>query len=165
ITYSVPAGPCSAASFATDTIEVLPIPPGPTTFGVTDFCVGNPITVTATPNDPSNVIRWYDAPTGGNYLAEGTSYTFTATGSISVYALETPATPLSTLVISEINLGAPDRFEIQNVGIAKDYTGYKVALSDRSLFGINYKNTIVKNLGNMAVNSVVAYHDASGSGY
>jgi len=111
------------------------------------------------------VIRWYDAPTGGNYLAEGTSYTFTATGSMSVYALETPATPLSTLVISEINLGAPDRFEIQNVGIAKDYTGYKVALSDRSLFGINYKNTIVKNLGNMAANSVVAYHDASGSGY
>src|SRR5690606_24815107 len=135
ITYSVPAGPCSAASAASDTIEVIAIPNGPSTTGVTNFCVGEPITVTATPVDPSNVIRWYDAPTGGNYLAEGTSYTFNPSGTMSVYALETPPSPLSSLVVSELSLGAPDRFEIQNVGIAKDYSGYQVGISDRSMFG------------------------------
>ncbi|HBC04148.1 MAG TPA: hypothetical protein DC015_08150, partial [Aequorivita sp.] len=44
ITYDVPSGPCSVASSATDTIEVLAVPAGPTTTGVTDFCVGEPVT-------------------------------------------------------------------------------------------------------------------------
>lgn len=165
VTYSVSAGPCSAASSANDTIEVLAIPDGPTTTGVTDFCAGEPITVTATPVDSSNVIRWYDAPTGGNFLFEGTSYTFTPTGSTSVYALEVPPGPLSTLVVSEIGIGGTNRFEIQNVGIATDYTGYRVAISGIPFFGINFKNSIVKTLGNMTADSVVDYNDAGGAGY
>lgn len=165
ITYSVAAGPCSEASAATDTIEVLAIPDGPATTGATDFCVGEPVTVTATPINSNNVIRWFDAPTGGNFLFEGNSYTFTPTGSTSVYALETPPGPLSTLVISEMAMGVPDRFEIQNVGIAADYTGYKVAVSGFTFAGINNKNTIEKTLGNMAANSVVDYTDANGPNY
>lgn len=165
ITYDVPSGPCSVASSATDTIEVLAVPAGPTTTGVTDFCVGEPVTVTATLNDPSNVIRWFDAPTGGNFLFEGESYTFTPTGSIDVYAQESAPGPLSQLVISEINLETPDRFEIQNVGVAKDYTGYKVAVSDTPYADINAVNTIVKNLSSMGANSVMDWNDDSGSGY
>ncbi len=165
ITYSVPTGPCSLASAASDTIEVLPAPDGPVTTGATDFCMGDSITVTATPNDPSNVIRWYDASRGGNFLFEGNSYTYTPTNSSSVYAQEAPPGPLSTLVISEMTLGAPDKFEIQNVGIATDYTGYKVAISDIPYFGINYMNTIVNTLGNMGANSVVDYSDAGSGTY
>ncbi|MRT16045.1 T9SS type A sorting domain-containing protein [Vitellibacter sp. q18] len=165
ITYDVPAGPCSVASSATDTIEVLAVPDGPTTTGVSDFCVGDPVTVTATLNDPNNVIRWFDAPTGGNFLFEGTSYTFTPTGTTNVYAQESAPGPLSQLVISEISLESPDRFEIQNVGVATDYTGYKVAVSDTPYSNINTVNTIVKTLGNMPANSVVDYNDDGGTGY
>lgn len=165
ITYDVPAGPCSVASSATDTIEVLAVPDGPTTTGVSDFCVGDPVTVTATLNDPNNVIRWFDAPTGGNFLFEGTSYTFTPTGTTNVYAQESAPGPLSQLVISEINLETPDRFEIQNVGVATDYTGYKVAVSDTPYSNINTVNSIIKTLGNMPANSVVDWNDDGGSGY
>ena len=165
VTYNVPAGPCSVASSATDTIEVLAVPNGPTTTGVTDFCVGDSVTVTATLNDPNNVIRWYDAPTGGNFLFEGTSYTFTPTSSVNVYAQESAPGPLSQLVISEINLETPDRFEIQNVGIAKDYTGYRVALSDTPYANINSVNSIVATLGNMGPDSVMDWNDSGGAGY
>ncbi|WGF91793.1 M36 family metallopeptidase [Aequorivita marisscotiae] len=165
ITYNVPSGPCSVASSATDTIEVLAVPAGPTTTGVLDFCVGDPVTVTATPNDPGNVIRWFDAPTGGNFLFEGESYTFTPTGSINVYAQESAPGPLSQLVISEISLETPDRLEIQNVGIATDYSGYKVAVSEQPYNNINAMNSVVKTLSNMSANSVVDFNDDGGSGY
>lgn len=164
ITYDVQAGPCSVASSATDTIEVLAVPPGPTTTGVNGFCLGDPVTVTATLNDPNNVIRWFDAPSGGNFLFEGESYTFTPSGTTDVYAMETAPGPLSQLVISEISLETPDRLEIQNVGVAKDYTGYKVAVSD-DYNNINIVNSITKTLGNMAANSVVDYNDDGGNGY
>ncbi|HLW32985.1 MAG TPA: M36 family metallopeptidase, partial [Aequorivita sp.] len=165
ITYSVSAGPCSSASTATDTINVLAVPDGPVTTGVTDFCVGQPVTVTAVPNDPLNTIKWYDAASGGNLLFEGTSYTFTPTGSVSVYAQESAPGPFSKLVISEIDLQTPDRFEIQNVGGAFNYTGYKVAVSDSPYNNINTVNTIIKTLGSMAANSVVDYNDSGGAGY
>ena len=165
VTYSVPAGPCSSASSATDTVEVLAIPNGPATTGVANFCVGEPIAVTATPVDSSNVIRWYDAPIGGNFLFEGTAYTFIPTGSTSVYALETPPGPLSTLLVSEIGIGGPNRLEIQNVGIATDYTGYKVAVSGFPFFGINFMNDIVQDLGDMTADSVVDFNDDGGPGY
>ncbi|CAM3379627.1 M36 family metallopeptidase [Aequorivita lipolytica] len=165
VTYDVPSGPCSIASTASDTIEVLAVPNGPTTTGVLDFCVGGPVTVTATLNDPSNIIRWFDAPTGGNFLFEGTSYTFTPTGTIDVYAQESAPGPLSQLVVSEINLETPDRLEIQNVGVATDYTGYKVAVSDTPYANINTVNSIVKTLGNMTANSVMDWNDDGGSGF
>ncbi|MBK5212332.1 MAG: M36 family metallopeptidase [Flavobacteriaceae bacterium] len=165
ITYDIQAGPCSVASSATDTIEVLAVPAGPVTIGVSDFCVGDPVTVTATLNDPNNVIRWFDAQTGGNFLFEGTSYTFTPTGTTNVYAQESAPGPLSQLVISEISLETPDRLEIQNVGIAKNYTGYKVAVSEQPYNNINVVNSTVKTLGNMGANSVVVYNDDGGAGY
>ncbi len=164
ITYEVPMSSCAIASSDTDTIEVLAVPAGPTTTGVTDFCVGDSVTVTATLNDPNNVIRWFDAPTGGNFLFEGPSYTFTPTGTINVYAQESAPGPLSQLVISEINLETPDKFEIQNVGVATDYSGYSVAASDEPYANINTVNAIVKTLGNMQANSVVFYDDSGSWG-
>lgn len=165
VTYDLQAGPCAVASTATDTIEVLAVPAGPSTTGVSDFCVGEEVNVTATLNDPTNVIRWFDAPTGGNFLFEGESYTFTPTGTINVYAQENAPGPLSQLVISEIDLKAPDRLEIQNVGVAKNYTGYKIAVSDTPYNNINTVNAIVKNLGNMGANTVVDWNDNGGAGY
>ncbi len=165
IMYEVPSGPCSVASSATDDIEVIAVPPGPATTGVSDFCIGDSVTVTATLGNPSNVIRWYDALTGGNFLFEGTSYTFNPTATTDVYAQENPPGPLSQLVISEITLETPDRFEIQNVGISFDYSGYSIAVSDQPYTNINTMNTITQTLGNMGADSVVDWNDSGGAGY
>ena len=165
ITYDVPAGNCSIASSDTDTIEVIGLSAGPDTVGVDDFCPGSDVTVSATPNDPANVIRWYDAATGGTFLAQGTTYTFTPAGSTSVFAQETPDLPLSQLVISEVTLQTPDEFEIQNVGIAADYSGYAVAVSDTPYGDINAVNPDVQILGAMAANSVMNWNDDGGANY
>ena len=165
ISYDVPAGNCTTASTASDNIEVLAIPPGPSTTGVSDFCLGDEITVSATLGDPNNVIRWYDSLTGGNFLFEGEFYSFTPAGTTNVYAQETAPGPISKLVVSEINLETPDLFEIQNVGQAFDYTGYSVALSDDPYSDINSINSIVQSLGNMNSNSVIDWNDNGGTGY
>ncbi|MDC8005194.1 M36 family metallopeptidase [Aureisphaera galaxeae] len=163
ITYDVPAGPCSVASSATDTIEVIGIPGAPATTGASDICIGDSVTVSATPNDPLNVIRWYDAEIGGNFLFEGEDYTFTPSGATSVWAQEQPPGPLSQLKISEITLETPDRFEIQNVGQAADYTGYSVAVSETPYSNINVVNPVVITLGAMGADSVEWWDDSSGS--
>lgn len=165
ISYEVFASACTVASTAIDTIEVIAVDPGPVTLGVSDFCVGDEITVTATPNDPANIIRWFDAPTGGNFLFEGTSYTFTPTGDTTVYAQETPDFPLSQLKISEITLETPDQLEIQNVGQAADYTGYTVAVSDLQPGNtINSVNPDIKILGNIGTDTAISWTDANGGG-
>ncbi len=162
ISYEVPDGQCTTASTDTDTIEVLAIPDAPTTQGVTDFCVGDEVTVTATPSDSNNVIGWYDAEFGGNLLFEGESYTFTPTESTTVYAQENPDGPLSKLVISEVTLETPDQLEIQNVGVAQDYSGYTVAVSEDPYTDINAMNSDTQTLGQMSGNSVVQYSDDGG---
>ncbi|RDK87105.1 M36 family metallopeptidase [Marinirhabdus gelatinilytica] len=163
ITYTVQANDCTVASSDSDTIEVLAIPNSPTTTGDMDICVGDAATVTATPVDPANVIRWYDAQNGGNFLFEGTDYTFNPTGNTTVYAQENPPGPLSQLVISELTLETPDRLEIQNVGIAQDYSGYTVAVSEQPYTNINTQNSVEQTLGAMGADSVVTFSDESGN--
>ncbi len=165
ITYDVPSGPCSTASSASDDIEVLAVPPGPSTTGVSDFCFGDDVTVTATLGDPANVIRWFDEQIGGNFLFEGTDYTFTPTATTSVFAQENPPGPLAQLVISEITLETPDRLEIQNVGIAFDYSGYSIAVSADPYPDVNAMNTITQTLGFIGADSVVDFNDDGGAGY
>ncbi len=163
ITYTVDDGACSVSSSATDSIEVLAVPNSPLTTGVTDFCVGDEVTVTATLEDPGNIIRWFDAATGGSFLFEGTDYTFTPTGSVDVWAQESPNTLLNKLVISEVTLETPDRFEIQNVGVETDYTGYRVVVSDEPFDNINTVNPVVQTLGVMGENEAIAWSDSVGA--
>lgn len=163
ITYEVPAGPCAVASSDNDSIEVLGIPGAPPTTGAPDFCLGSDITVSAVPANPANVIRWYDDEIGGNFLFEGNDYTFTPAGAGSVWAQETPPVPLSQLKISEVTLQTPDRLEIQNVGLAEDYSGYLVASSDSPYNDINTVNPVVQTLGAMGADSVVHWDDQIGS--
>ena len=113
IMYEVTATACAVASSATDSVEVLGVPTEPTATGASDICVGDSVTVSATPNDPANVIRWFDAETGGNFLFEGEDYTFNPVSNTTVYAQENPPGPLSELVISEMTFETPDRLELQ----------------------------------------------------
>lgn len=162
ITYDVPATSCAPASSDSDDIEVIGLSAGPTTSGGSDYCMGEPVTVSATPVDPANVIRWYDAATDGNLLFQGNDYTFTPAGNTSVFAQETPDVPLSQLVISEITLQTPDQLEIQNVGLAADYTGYAIAVSDTPYTDINTVNPDVQILGPMAADAVMTWDDNGG---
>ncbi|MDX1462510.1 MAG: M36 family metallopeptidase [Marinirhabdus sp.] len=163
ISYEVQASNCAIASTDTDTIEVLSVPTSVTTTGASDICVGDSATVSAIPNDPTNVIRWFDAPTGGNFLFEGEDYTFNPTGPITVYAQETPPGPLAQLVISEMTFETPDRLEIQNVGVAQDYSGYTVALSDQPYTNINTVNVVQQSLGMIGQDAVVTFSDEQGA--
>jgi len=164
ITYDVPVTSCAPASSDTADIEVVGVGAGPTATGADGYCPGDDVTVSATPNDPANEIRWYDAQLGGNLLFEGEDYTFTPSGNVAVYAQEVPPGPTSRLVISEITLQTPDRLEVQNSGDAFDYTGYAVAVSADPYPDINAINTNIQILGNMGANSAVAYSDDSGAG-
>jgi extracellular elastinolytic metalloproteinase len=162
ITYEVPTGACSIASSDSDSVEVFAVPAGPTATGVSDFCVGDDVTVTAVPADGANTIRWYDVATGGVPLATGTSYTFAPTGSMSVYAEEAPPSADPLLKISEVTLQA-DKLEIQNIGIGADYTGYTVAVSDQPYADINVVNAVQQPLGPMDGNSTIFWDETGGS--
>lgn len=162
ITYDVPSGNCSTASSAFDDIEVIAIPPGPTTTDVLGFCPGDNVTLSATLIDPLNVIRWYDAQTGGTFLFEGEDYTFSPIATTTVYAQETPPGPLSQLKISELTTELPDKLEIQNVGLAADYTGYTIAISD-DYANINVPNSITHDIGMMGADSVIDWDDDGGA--
>jgi len=163
ITYEVPAGPCAVASSDNDSIEVLGIPDAPDTVGAANYCVGADITVSAVAANPANVIRWYDAEIGGNFLHEGEDYTFSPAGAGSVWAQETAPVPLSQLKVSEVSLQTPDQFEIQNVGLAADYSGYLVAVSETPYTDINSVNPVVQTLGAMGADSVQHWDDQGGS--
>ncbi len=163
ISYEVQDGNCSLASIDSDQIEVISVGAGPATTDDSIICGEEDATVTATPGDPTNVIYWYDAPTGGNLLFEGDSYTFSPTMTTSVYAQERPAGPASKLVVSELTFETPDRLEIQNVGDAFNYSGYTVAVSDEPYTNINTVNPVTQSLGNMGANSVETWSDEPGN--
>ena len=84
--YSANQGSSSSRSDGTQAFDL----PSPVAVGFADFCLGDTVTVSATPIDPANSIKWYDAITGGNLLFSGSSYTFTPTGNTNVYAEEVP---------------------------------------------------------------------------
>ncbi|MGO3184055.1 MAG: M36 family metallopeptidase [Aequorivita sp.] len=84
--YSADQGSTNSKTDGTEAFDL----PSPEAEGVADYCPGETVTVTATPIDSANSIEWYDAPTDGNLLFSGESYTFTPTGDIDVYAEEIP---------------------------------------------------------------------------
>ncbi len=164
ITYETPSGRCAEGSSAIDVIEVLAIPPNPLTAGGIIFCPGDSVTVTASLNDPANIIRWFDSSEGGNFLFEGAAYTFIPQETQTLYAQESASGPVSKLVVSEISLDLPRQFEIQNIGPAADYSGYKIAISYLPYERINSVAPIIKTLGNMEVNSVMDFSDDRNTG-
>lgn len=164
ISYEVQDSNCTVASIATDEIEVLFAPQPPSSVGVVDGCGNEEVTVTATVQDPANIIKWYDEATQGTLLAEGPSYTFTPTEDTVVYAEEGPIFTTSELKISELSLQFPDVIEISNIGASFDYTGYSLAISDEPFAIFNVVNPIVQDIGAMQENSVRFYSDDAGAG-
>src|SRR5690606_14265484 len=82
ITYT---SACGGTAYTTINVTDAPDPPMVTN---ETFCIGEAVTLTATPNDPTNQIEWYDSASGGTLLFTGPSYTFNPTETTSVYAEE-----------------------------------------------------------------------------
>ena len=161
--YTLPQNICSGDLISSNTITVKSGTDVPYTENK-DFCtIGDVVTVEATPIFPGNQIQWFDAPTGGNLLSTGESYTFTTTQETVVYAQEndTAGTP-SILHISEFSTFR-SKLEIQNTGPAKDYTGYSVAISHIPYPDINSVNSIIQPLGVMGADSAIFWDEVDGS--
>ncbi|MFN8237561.1 MAG: hypothetical protein U0T77_05275 [Chitinophagales bacterium] len=65
-------GACATISSVVVTVQACNIP-GPTVTG--DFtCFNGNATLTATPNNPQNTVKWYEGSDVGSYLTSGTTY-------------------------------------------------------------------------------------------
>ncbi|NCI45267.1 Ig-like domain-containing protein [Sediminibacterium soli] len=70
----------------TATVTAAPTPTAPTVSGVT-ICAGSTATLSATA--PGGTYSWFDAPSGGNLLATGSSFTTPALSASTTYYVQT----------------------------------------------------------------------------
>lgn len=77
---AVNAGGCSSSARGSVSLSVITLPVVTVSSSGTSICPGTSATLSASSSDASAVISWYDAPTGGNLLATGNTYT---TGNLS----------------------------------------------------------------------------------
>ncbi|MBT3207545.1 MAG: hypothetical protein HN347_04280, partial [Bacteroidetes bacterium] len=79
----------------------------------------------------SDSLFWFDVPTGGTYISLGSTYPTGVLYDTISYWVEAGSAGGSSLAISEVDLGAPDFIEIQNIsGGVFDATGWFVVVSD-----------------------------------
>ena len=129
-------------------------------------CGSGSVTLGATGSNGA-MLEWYSAATGGSLLTTGTSYTTpTLTADTTFYYVAANIAGgsggASPLMITEVDLGAPDQLEIQNVSPAPvDVTGWKVSLSD-SYTDITSVNPNIQTLnGVMNPGQTISWTDVS----
>lgn len=66
---------CNSAARGTVSLSVVNLPTVTVSSGNVSVCPGTSATLSASSTDAAAVISWYDAPTGGNLLAKGATYT------------------------------------------------------------------------------------------
>ncbi len=112
-------------------------------------------------------VNWYAAASGGSPLFTGNTFTTPSITSTTTYYASATTTPpgstnASPLLITEIDLGTDDRFEIQNVsGAPLNLTGWRIALSN-SYTDITSVNANIQALsGTMVSGETKVYTDAT----
>ncbi len=148
--------------------QVVVTDPGTPTVTPGSRCGPGVVSLSATLPAGASVLNWYAAPTGGIPLNTGTTFTTPAIPATTNFYVAAATGPGSGPVvkITEMDLGATDGLEIQNVGSsAVDVTGWKVAISN-DYNSITVVNPIVQTLsGTMAPGAIKFWNDASGPNY
>jgi subtilisin-like proprotein convertase family protein len=116
------------------------------------ICEGQKAVLYATPV-PKGQYYWYESATSNNIIAVGDSLVVNGLQVTTEYYVKDSALINPGLRITELNLGSADAIEIQNIGSAKDYTGWYVALGVSNTSGMLPVNA-VWNLGFMNENEV-----------
>ncbi|RNL56670.1 hypothetical protein D7004_01905 [Pedobacter jejuensis] len=127
--------------------------PNPTiTSGSQTICAGNTATLSATANGGTN-LKWFDAPTGGNLLSSGASFTTPALTATTTYYIEvangtcanttrvsvvvtvTPAVAQPVLApLANVCSGSPATLTVSNPDAALTYNWYAAATGGPAIF-------------------------------
>ncbi len=103
--------------------------------------------------NPTGQYYWYSSPTAVTPLDSGTTFSSNFLQNNTYFYVKDTAIVYPGLRITEANLGQTDALELQNIGPAKNYTNWVVAISD-DLNNINVVNPFLWELGAMATNEV-----------
>lgn len=161
-TYYVEAGngTCASASRASATVTVVTKPAEPTvaTAGTT-ACLGTATTLTVNDPQAGYTYNWYDAASGGNLLASGSSYTtgalaanttyyveaalnsgcVSSRGAVAVTVAAVPNAPAVAAANVSVCGGGSGLLQVQNPQSGYTYNWYNVATGGTALFsGPNY---------------------------
>lgn len=160
---SLPGCPDDSSNVITITTGILPMPAGT---GASRCGIGT-VSLTGT---GTGTLKWYTAATGGNAVGTGSSFSPFVSTTTTFYLENTMnggAGSSSPIQITEMDLGANDFLEIQNVSSqAVDVTGWKLAINN-SYTVINTVNANVQVLnGIMQPGDIITYTDnAAGPNY
>ncbi len=119
----------------------------------TQICEGEKAKLVASPKAKGQYY-WYDAPDATVPIATGDTLVTSPLFANKDFYVKDSILVHPGVRITELNLGASDAIEIQNVGEMRDFTGWYVALGVSNTSGMLPVNAIW-NLGNMAANEVL----------
>lgn len=152
---------CGLHPSTTDTIIVVDLA-NPVTTGAAR-CGAGTVTLTAS---GQGTLQWFDAPSGGSVVNTGTTYSPNLAASDTFYVQANDGAPANPLRITEIDLGANDGLEIQNMSNSVINTaGWVVAISNSYTIA-NSTNTILWNLpATMQPGEILFRTDDTGPNY
>jgi subtilisin-like proprotein convertase family protein len=110
-------------------------------------CVGDFATLKAL-GTPKGQFYWYETPNSAAILNNGSTFNTPILTTNKTYYVQDSLIVKSGLRITELDLGNLDAIEIQNIGAAKDYTGWSVVLGNNNLQPLS----TVWNLGLFSTN-------------
>ncbi len=125
-------------------------------------CQGETTTLTPT-LFPTGAYYWFNSPSANTPIATGNNFTTPVLNNNTTYYLVDSTITFPGLRISEVDLGADDIIEIQNIGDAANYTGWSVLVSN-SYTNINAVNAVQWDLGNMTSNEIDFRTDNAATG-
>jgi PKD repeat protein len=124
---SFPGDPITNNNASTASANFDALATTPVTFG-TSRCGPGQVTLIA--GSSQGIIEWYDSLSGGKSVGSGDTLIINASSTTTFYA-EASNPPAFPIRISEVDMGAPDFIEVQNLSTkAFDATGYQVITSD-----------------------------------
>jgi trimeric autotransporter adhesin len=150
---------CGLHPSTADTLEVIDLANPATTSA--SRCGPGMLTLGAS---GQGTLKWYDAAAGGNVVNTGTTYNVSLSATDTFYVEATAGPVQNPLKITEVDLGANDQIEIQNMSSSTlNTSGWKVAISD-NYTNINAVNSILWNLpATMAPGQILTRTDLSTS--